>query len=63
MFRPREPGLSVRVELYNIARRAKKDVVMLVYGGNEPAAPWITSGLSFIDREKELQKGAGRKGS
>ena len=71
------------VELYNIARRAKKDVVMLAYGGedhglrrkanqidyqkrihqwfghylkNEPAAPWITSGLSFIDREKELKK-------
>ncbi len=71
------------VELYNIARRAKKDVVMLAYGGedhglrrkanqidyqkrihqwfghylkNEPAAPWITSGLSYIDREKELKK-------
>lgn len=71
------------VELYNIARRAKKDVVMLAYGGedhglrrranqidyqrrilqwfghylkNEPAAPWITSGLRFIDRDKELKK-------
>ena len=71
------------VELYNIARRAKKNVVMLAYGGedhglrrkanqidyqkrilqwfghylkSEPAAPWITSGLSFIEREKELKK-------
>jgi dipeptidyl aminopeptidase/acylaminoacyl peptidase len=74
------------VELYNIARRAKKDVVMLVYGGEdhglrrkanqidyhrrihewfghylkgEPAASWITSGLSYIDREKMLKKGTG----
>ena len=71
------------VELYNIARRAKKDVVMLAYGGedhglrrkanqidyqrrilqwfghylkNEPAAPWITSGWSFLDREQELKR-------
>jgi dipeptidyl aminopeptidase/acylaminoacyl peptidase len=74
------------VELYNIARRAKKDVVMLAYGGEdhglrrranqvdyhrrihqwfahylkgEPAAPWITSGLRYIDRDKELKKGTG----
>jgi dipeptidyl aminopeptidase/acylaminoacyl peptidase len=71
------------VELYNIARRAKKDVVMLAYGGEdhglrrkanqidyqkrilqwfghylkkEPAEPWITGGLSFIDRDNELKK-------
>jgi len=71
------------VELYNIARRAKKDVVMLVYGGedhsnrkkanqldyhqrivqwfghylkNEPAQPWITEGVSFLDREQELKR-------
>ena len=71
------------VELYNIARRAKKNVVMLAYGGedhglrrkanqvdyqqrilqwfghylkNEPAAPWITSGLRFVDRDAELKK-------
>ncbi|HEV2666677.1 MAG TPA: prolyl oligopeptidase family serine peptidase, partial [Blastocatellia bacterium] len=71
------------VELYNIARRAKKDVVMLVYGGEEhglskkpnqidyhrrihewfghylkgePAAPWITKGVSFLEREKELKR-------
>lgn len=71
------------VELYNIARRAKKDVVMLVYTGEdhglrkkpnqidyhrrihewfahylkgEPAAPWITKGLSFLDREQELKQ-------
>ena len=71
------------VELYNIARRAKKDVVMLAYGGedhglrrkanqidyqkrihqwfghylkNEPAEPWIKSGLSFINRDAELKK-------
>lgn len=71
------------VEFYNIARRAKKDVVMLVYGGEdhsnrrkpnqidyqrrivqwfghylkgEPAQPWITNGVSFLDREQELKK-------
>jgi dienelactone hydrolase len=71
------------VELYNIARRAKKDVVMLVYAGEDhsnrkkanqidyhrrivqwfghylkgdPAAPWITEGVSFLDREQELKR-------
>jgi dipeptidyl aminopeptidase/acylaminoacyl peptidase len=71
------------VELYNIARRAQKDVVMLVYGGedhglrkksnqidyhrriqewfghylkDEPAAPWITKGMSFLEREQELKR-------
>lgn len=71
------------VELYNAARRAKKDVVLLVYGGEdhglrqkanqvdyhqrimawfghylkgEPAQPWITSGVSFLDRDKALKK-------
>jgi dienelactone hydrolase len=71
------------VELYNVARRAKKDVVMLVYGGEdhglrkksnqidyhrriqewfghylkgEPAAPWITKGVSFLEREQELKR-------
>jgi dipeptidyl aminopeptidase/acylaminoacyl peptidase len=78
------------VEFYNIARRAKKDVVMLVYGGedhsnrrkpnqldyhkrivqwfghylkDEPAQPWITKGVSFLDREQELKKLKGAKGS
>ena len=78
------------VEMYNIARRAKKDVVMLAYGGedhglrrkanqidyqkrihewfahylkNEPAAPWIASGVPFIDRDKELKRITGPKGS
>jgi dipeptidyl aminopeptidase/acylaminoacyl peptidase len=66
------------VELYNIARRAKKPVVMLVYNGEDhglrvkknqidyhrrigawfdhylkggPAQPWITSGVTALDRE------------
>lgn len=80
------------VELYNIARRAKKDVVLLNYAGedhglrrkanqidyqrrivqwfghylkNEQAAPWITHGLTFLQREEELRKAraAGRSGS
>lgn len=78
------------VELYNIARRAKKSVVMLVYGGedhsnrkkpnqvdyhrrilqwfghylrNEPAAPWMTDGVSFLDRERELKRLKNQKGS
>jgi dipeptidyl aminopeptidase/acylaminoacyl peptidase len=78
------------VELYNIARRAKKDVVMLVYGGedhsnrkkanqidyhhrivqwfghylkNEPAAPWITQGVTFLDRERELKRLKAKQGS
>jgi len=73
------------VELYNAARRAKKDVVLLVYGGEdhglrqkpnqvdyhrrimdwfghylkgEPAKPWITSGVSFLDKEKTTKKGS-----
>lgn len=67
------------VELYNEARRAKKNVVLLVYGGEdhglrqkanqvdyhhrimewfghylkgEPAAPWITDGVKFLDKGK-----------
>ena len=76
------------VELYNIARRAKKQVVMLAYGGedhglrrkanqidyqrrilqwfghylkNEPAAPWISDGMSFLEREQELKRAAAVK--
>jgi dienelactone hydrolase len=71
------------VELYNIARRAKKNVVLLEYAGedhglrkkanqidyqrrifawfghylkDEPAAPWITNGESFLDHERDLKK-------
>ena len=78
------------VELYNIARRAKKDVVLLVYGGEdhsnrrkpnqvdyhrrivqwfghylkgEPAEPWVTQGVSFLDREQELKRLKAQKGS
>ena len=78
------------VELYNIARRAKKQVVMLAYGGedhglrrkanqidyqrrilqwfghylkNEPAAPWITDGMSFLEREEELKRARTKKGT
>jgi dipeptidyl aminopeptidase/acylaminoacyl peptidase len=73
------------VELYNAARRAKKDVVLLVYGGEdhglrqkanqidyhrrimewfghylkaEPAAPWITSGVSFLDKDAARKSGS-----
>ncbi len=78
------------VELYNIARRAGKEVVLLVYGGedhglrkkedqmdyqrrifawfghylkDEPAAAWMTSGQSYLDRQRELKeiKAAGAK--
>jgi dienelactone hydrolase len=71
------------VELYNIARRAKKDVVLIEYAGedhglrkkpnqidyqhrifawfghylkDEPAAPWISNGESYLERERELKK-------
>lgn len=71
------------VELYNIARRAGKTVVLLQYGGEDhglrkkanqidyhhrifewfdhyltgaPAAPWITGGERFLDRERDLQR-------
>ena len=77
------------VELYNIARRAKKDVVLLVYAGedhglrkkanqidyhrrilawfghylkDEPAPSWITSGVTFLEREQELKELKTRKG-
>lgn len=73
------------IELYNAARRAQKDLVLLVYEGenhglaqkknqidyhrriNEwfdhylkgtPAPKWITEGMKFLDREKELKKAA-----
>jgi Prolyl oligopeptidase family len=66
-----------------VARRAKKDVVLVVYAGedhglrkkanqldyhrrivewfghylkNETAAPWITDGVSFLQREQELKR-------
>jgi dienelactone hydrolase len=71
------------VELYNIARRAKKEVVLIEYAGedhglrkkanqidyqrrifqwfghylkDEPAAPWITNGETYLDHERELKK-------
>ena len=71
------------VELYNSARRAKKEVVLLVYGGEDhglrqkanqldyhhrildwfghylkgdPAPAWITSGVSYLDKEKTVKK-------
>lgn len=77
------------VELYNLARRAKKDVVLLVYAGedhglrkkpnqidyhrrilewfghylkDEPASPWITGGVRFLDREQELKQFKTEKG-
>jgi dipeptidyl aminopeptidase/acylaminoacyl peptidase len=77
------------VELYNIARRAKKDVVLLVYTGedhglrkkanqidyhrrilewfghylkDEPGPSWITSGVTFLEREQELKELKMRKG-
>jgi dienelactone hydrolase len=73
------------VELYNAARRARKDVVLLVYGGEdhglrqkanqidyhrriiewfgyylkgEPAAPWITSGVSFLSKDAARKSGS-----
>jgi dienelactone hydrolase len=71
------------IELYNIARRAKKNVVLLAYAGEDhglrkkpnqidyhrrivewfgyylkgDAAPtWITDGVRYIDRERELKE-------
>jgi dipeptidyl aminopeptidase/acylaminoacyl peptidase len=71
------------LELYNIARRARKNVVLLAYAGEdhglrkkanqidyhhriqewfdhylkgEPAEPWITNGVSVLEREKQLKK-------
>jgi hypothetical protein len=71
------------VELYNIARRAKKNVVLLEYGGedhglrkeanqidyqrrifewfghylrDEPPAPWIVEGKSYLERQRELKQ-------
>ena len=78
------------VELYNVARRAKKDVVLLVYAGedhglrkkpnqldyhrrivgwfghylkDEPAPSWITTGVSYLDRNQELKQLKARKGT
>ena len=73
------------IELYNIARRARKNVVLLVYGGEdhglrkkadqvdyqrrifawfghylkgETAAPWITSGESYLDHQRAKETAA-----
>jgi dipeptidyl aminopeptidase/acylaminoacyl peptidase len=70
------------IELYNVARRAKKEVVLLAYAGedhglrkkpnqldyhrrivewfghylkDDPAPPWISEGVRYIDRERELK--------
>ncbi len=71
------------LELYNIARRAGKNVVLVAYAGEDHflrkkpnqvdyhhriqqwfdhylkgavAAPWITDGMSVLDRERELKR-------
>jgi dienelactone hydrolase len=71
------------IELYNVARRARKDVVLLAYAGEdhglrkkpnqldyhrrivewfghylkgEPAPEWITNGVRYLDRERELKE-------
>jgi len=71
------------IELYNVARRAKKNVVLLAYAGEdhglrkrpnqldyhrrivqwfghylkgEDAPPWITDGVRYIDREREVKQ-------
>jgi len=76
------------IELYNVARRAGKNVVMLTYMGEdhglrqeknqvdyqrrilawfghylkgEPAAPWITKGQSFLERDAEIKKEKAKK--
>jgi dipeptidyl aminopeptidase/acylaminoacyl peptidase len=78
------------IELYNIARRAKKNVVLLAYADedhglrkranqldyhrrivewfghylkNEPPPAWMTSGVSVLEREKELEQAKVKKGS
>jgi dipeptidyl aminopeptidase/acylaminoacyl peptidase len=75
--------LHQSIEMYNVARRAGKQLVLLVYAGEnhglqgkpvrfdyqrrarewfghylkgEPAPPWITSGVAFLEREKELKR-------
>ena len=76
------------VELYNSARRAGKNVVLIVYAGEDhglrkkpnqidyhrriidwfghylkgdPAPPWITSGVPFLEREQQLRALKGAK--
>ena len=78
------------IELYNAARRAGKDFVMLVYPGEnhsvrqdanridyhwrvlewfnhylkgDEARPWITEGVSFLDREKQLEQASSSSGN
>jgi len=70
------------IELYNLARRAKKEVVLLAYAGEDhglrkkpnqldyhrrivewfghylkgdTAPPWITDGVRYVDRERDLK--------
>lgn len=75
--------LHQSVEMYNVARRAGKQLVLLVYAGEnhglvskpvrvdyvrrihewfghylkgEPAPEWITKGVPFLERERELKR-------
>ena len=75
--------LHQSIEMYNLARRASKQLVLLIYAGEnhglaskpvridyqqrsrewfghylkgEPAPAWITRGVSFLEREKELKR-------
>ena len=75
--------LHQSIEMYNAARRAGKQLVLLVYGGEnhglvtksvrldyqrrsiewfghylkgEPAPDWITRGVPFLQREKEIKR-------
>jgi len=77
------------IELYNAARRAGKDFVMLVYPGEnhslrqkpnqidyslrilqwfghylkgEEAEPWISDGVTLLEREKEVEEAKGGRG-
>jgi hypothetical protein len=42
------------IELYNVARRAGKNVVMLAYMGEDDG--WITEGQSYLDRDAEIKR-------
>jgi dipeptidyl aminopeptidase/acylaminoacyl peptidase len=77
------------IELYNAARRAGKDFVMLVYPGEnhslrqkpnqidyhlrilqwfghylkgDEAEPWISDGVTLLDREKEVERAQEERG-
>ena len=61
------PGLRARIVARSVQSPLDYQRRIVQWFGHylkgEPAQPWITSGVSFLDREQELKKAKSGKGS